>query len=133
MDDDWRCANRAGLQVVVRGNTITAVFGGVLGGKPRPAVVLQDDRFDGPITVLAIPFTSGIATASIVRPVINPDSGNGLEEPSCPMTDKMFPVRRKMIGKTIGRISDPDMERIEFALQLILGMAKTNKESAGRG
>jgi mRNA interferase MazF len=114
--------------VVKRGNTIIAVFGGVLGGKPRPAVIVQDDLFDGPVTVLAIPFTSGLKTASFVRPVIEPDDANGLDEPSCPMTDKVFPVRREMIGQVIGMLSDQDMQRIEFAMQAILGMVRRNDE-----
>ena len=108
--------------MATRGSTVTAVFGGVLGRKARPAVIVQDDRFSGPITILAIPFTSGLETASVVRPIIEPDDANGLEEPSCPMTDKLFPVRREMIGQVIGRLAEQDMQRIDFAMQIILGM-----------
>jgi mRNA interferase MazF len=112
--------------VVKRGNTVIAVFGGVLGGKPRPAVIFQDDRFNGPVTILAIPFTSGLETASVLRPVVEPDDTNGLDEPSCSMTDKLFPVRREMIGQIIGMLADQDMERIELAVQIILGMKRSD-------
>lgn len=112
--------------MVKRGNTVIAVFGGVLGAKPRPAVIVQDDVFEGPVTILAIPFTSGLATASVVRPVIEPDGSNGLDEPSCPMTDKLFPVRREMIGQVIGMLARQDMDQIELAMQIMLGMSRRN-------
>jgi mRNA interferase MazF len=110
--------------VVKRGHVVIAAFGGVLGNKPRPAVVVQDDKLSGPVTILAIPFTSGLETASVFRPVFEPDEANGLDGPSCLMTDKLFPVRRDMIGAVVGVLSGSDLERIELAMQIVLGMAR---------
>ena len=110
--------------MVKRGDVIVAAFGGGLGDKPRPAVVVQDDLFDGPMTVLAIPLTSDLASVSIIRPAFEPTPANGLSVRSCLMTDKLFPVRRSMIGERIGMLSDSDMSQVELAMQLMLGMVR---------
>ena len=110
--------------MVKRGDVIVAAFGGGLGNKPRPAIVVQDDLFDAPFTILAIPMTSDLETVSIIRPALEPTPANGLSRRSCLMTDKLFPVRRSLIGGQVGTLSESDMSQVERAMQLILGMVR---------
>ena len=46
---------------------IWSVAGGVYASKPRPAVILQDDRFDGTDSVTVCPLTSIDVPAPLLR------------------------------------------------------------------
>jgi mRNA interferase MazF len=107
--------------VVKRGQVIVGVFGGGLGNKPRPAVVVQNDWFETPVSILALPLTSEIETGSIIRPLLQPSDRNGLIDPSVAMADKLCPLRKESIGEVIGTLSVSELETIEIAMQLVLG------------
>lgn len=106
-----------------RGDVVTVATGGGFGGKPRPALVLQSDRFDTLTTVVVALLTTELHDASPVRPRIQPTSGNGLREPSDLMIDILVTARRTDIGKVIGRLSPAEMARAEPALLVFLGVA----------
>jgi mRNA interferase MazF len=48
---------------VKRGEIWTVSGGRTYAGKPRPAVILQDDRFDATDSITLCPFTTGLADA----------------------------------------------------------------------
>lgn len=99
-------------------------------GKPRPAVIVQDDHFDTDSVTLC-PFTSDPTDAPLFRLLIEPDPGNGLETPSRVMVDKVTTVRRSKIGGQIGTLGDADILRLNRALVVFLGIAaSTQPESA---
>jgi mRNA interferase MazF len=108
--------------VVNRGSVVVAAIGGSIGNKPRPGLIFQNDYWLGTKTLLVIPFTSDLDIETVVRPIFEPSSTNGLRERSALMTDKMTPVRRTDIGEVVGRLTDDDMAQAEEAIQIVLGM-----------
>jgi mRNA interferase MazF len=108
---------------VRRGEIWTAAGGGGYAGKPRPVVILQDDRFDatGSLTVCA--FTTDPTEAPLIRLVVEPDETNGLHERSSLMVDKVTTVPRSRLGERVGRLTDEDMIRLGRAVFVFLGLA----------
>ena len=92
-------------------------------GKPRPAVVLQDDRFDATESVTICPLTTDSTDAPLFRLPIEPTERNGLRSPSQLMVDKMTTVSKTRVGRQIGRLSDQDMTRLNRSVVVFLGLA----------
>jgi mRNA interferase MazF len=93
-------------------------------GKPRPALVIQSDLFNGTHGSVSIaPVTSTIVDAPLFRLTVDPTKSNGLLSVSQIMIDKVTPVRRDKIGKTVGRLDDPTMMRVSRAIALWFGLA----------
>lgn len=92
-------------------------------GKPRPAVILQDDRFDATRSITICVFTTDPTEAPLFRLPIVPDEANGLNEPSRLMADKITTVSKDHLGARIGRLGDADMGRLERAVMVFLGLA----------
>lgn len=105
-----------------RGDVVTVATGGGFGGKPRPALVIQSDRFVLTTIVLAL-LTSDLADTPMTRPLFSPNATNGLREPSNLMIDILVTARLSDVGKVIGRFSGSDMARAERALLVFLGLA----------
>lgn len=86
-----------------RGLIVTFATSGVYLGKPRPAVVVQANRWlQGHPSVTLCPLTSTLLEAALVRIPVNPTSSNGLPKPSQLMTDKLFTVPTAAIGAVMG-------------------------------
>lgn len=84
---------------------IWTVSGGAdYAGKPRPAVIIQDDHFDTD-SVTICPFTTDPTDAPLIRLVIEPNQGNGLDTPSRIMVDKVTTVRRAKLGRSYVEVS----------------------------
>ncbi len=113
----------------MRRGEIWSVAGGPdYAGKPRPALILQDDRFDASDSVTICPFTTAPADAPLFRVVVEPSQGNGLKAPSRLMADKLMTVPRTRIGSLIGRLGDEDMVRLSRAVLVFLGLAGTQPD-----
>jgi mRNA interferase MazF len=108
---------------VRRGEIWTAAGGPGYAGKPRPVVILQDDRFDVTVSVTVCPFTTNPTDAPLFRLPIEPDEVNGLHEPSRLMVDKLLTFPRSKLGQRLGRLSDEDMIRMGRAVIVFLGLA----------
>ena len=93
-------------------------------GKPRPAVIVQDDQFATPIDVLMCPFTTTLLDAPLYRLPIGVTPHNGLKADSQLMVDKIGPGRRDKIDKIVGRLTDEDMEQLTEAMAIILGVGR---------
>ena len=93
------------------------------GGKPRLAVVLQDDRFDRTSSVTICAFTSDPTEAPLFRILIEPSERNGLRAESRLMADKITTVPKERIGKRIGRLDDEDVIRLNRAVVVFMGLA----------
>jgi mRNA interferase MazF len=91
-------------------------------GKPRPAVIIQDDRFDTD-SVTICPFTTDRTEAPIFRLDITPSGGNGLRDTSRLMVDKITTVRRSKLGEQLGVLDDADLVRLNRAMVVFLGIA----------
>jgi mRNA interferase MazF len=101
----------------------TVAGGGDYTGKPRPVVILQDDRFDASDSVTVCAFTTDPTDAPLFRVLIEPDELNGLDARSRLMADKVTTVRRSRLGERIGRLKDEDVVRLNRALLVFLGLA----------
>ena len=106
-----------------RGEIWTVAGGKDYAGKPRPAVILQDDRFDrtGSVTICA--FTTDPTDAPLFRLVVEPSESNGLRALCRLMVDKITTVPKSRIGARVGRLADEDMLRLNRAALVFLGIA----------
>ena len=91
-------------------------------GKPRPAVIIQDDRFHTD-SVTICPFTTDPTEAPLFRLDITPSQGNGLHATSRLMVDKITTVRRSRLGEQLGILDDADLIRLNRAIVVFLGIA----------
>lgn len=107
-----------------RGDVVLIVAPGEL-GKPRPAIVVQTDALgDETTTLLVCPLASDLTERLPVRPLIDPQAGNGLRIRSQVMTDKIVALRRDRIRTVVGSLEPDATERIDRALMVVLGLAR---------
>lgn len=92
-------------------------------GKPRPAVIVQDDRFDRTDSITICAFTSDPTDAPLLRLTVEPTKENGLRAPCRLMVDKVTTIPRAKIGARVGQLSDEDVLRLNRALVVFLGIA----------
>jgi len=107
----------------VRRGEIWTVSGAGYAGKPRPAVILQDDRFDATTSLTVCVFTSDETEAPLFRLVVEPTERNGLRATSRLMADKMTTVPKARLGERIGVLESEHMVRLERAVIVFLGLA----------
>jgi mRNA interferase MazF len=108
---------------VKRGEIWTVAGGKDYAGKPRPAVILQDDRFDMTDSITVCAFTTDPTDAPLFRLPIEPDDANGLRAVCRLMVDKITTVPKVKIGVRVGRVADEDMVRLNRAILVFLGVA----------
>lgn len=107
-----------------RGDIYTAATGGGYGGKPRPVLIIQGDAFPTAKRLVAL-IGSPIEGAAPVRVPIDPDPTNNLRSASEVMVDVVQTVRAHHFGDHVGRLRDEDMRRVDVALLLVLGFARS--------
>ena len=91
-------------------------------GKPRPAVIIQDDLFEATVSVTICALTTDPTNAPILRVPVTPDQENGLSRQSRVMIDKVTTVPRARVGTRIGRLSGDDLTRVDRAILVFLGL-----------
>ncbi|MCI0625206.1 MAG: type II toxin-antitoxin system PemK/MazF family toxin [Acidobacteria bacterium] len=106
-----------------RGEIWTVAVGKDYAGKPRPAVVLQEDRFDTTHSVTICAFTTDPTDAPLFRLLIQPSGSNGLRASCRLMVDKITTVPKSKIGAYVGRLEAEDMVRFNRAVLVFLGIA----------
>lgn len=106
-----------------RGEIWTAAAGSGYVGKPRPVVIVQDDRFEATASVTVCAFTTDPTPAPLLRLLVEPDDENGLDQPSSLMVDKLTTVPRRKLGARVGDLGADDLTRFERALVVFLGLA----------
>lgn len=106
-----------------RGDLVTVALQGDF-GKPRPALVIQSDRFETSATVTVLLVSSTLVDAPLFRVSVEPSVENGLRAASQIMVDKAMTVRRERVGPIIGRIDDDVMLAVERSLALWFGLAR---------
>jgi mRNA interferase MazF len=103
-----------------RGDIVT-VAGGVDASKPRPALVVQDDRFDATDSVTVCPFTTTEVDAPLLRVPVLASEANGLGHASYLMVDKITTVRRSNANTALGRLEATTLVEFERRLLVFLG------------
>jgi len=110
-----------------RGEIWTVSGGKNDAGKPRPTVILQDDRFDATASITICAFTTDPTEAPLFRLPIVPTEGNGLRAPCRLMVDTITTVPKTKIGsrvgRLVGRLDDEDVVRLNRAILVFLGLA----------
>lgn len=99
------------------------VAGGVYASKPRPALVLQDDRYSGTDSLTVLPLTTTPVDAPLLRIAVPATTVTGISRASYVMVDKVTTVRRSSVSERIGRIPATAMVQVERALVAFLGLA----------
>jgi mRNA interferase MazF len=105
-----------------RGDVVAVAIPGDF-GKPRPALIIQSDQFDGTASVTVLLVSSTLVDAPLIRLTVQPTELNGLRSPSQIMIDKAMTVRREKLGRPIGRIEDETMISVNRSLALFFGIA----------
>ena len=107
-----------------RGLIVTVAATGAYSGKPRPAVVVQANRWlQGHPSVTLCPLTSTLLDAPLVRIPVAPNPRNGLKKASQLMADKLFTLPISSIGAAVG-VLDPDrLQALDLALRSWLNLA----------
>ncbi len=106
-----------------RGEIWTVSGGKDYAGKPRPAVILQDDRFDATSSITICAFTSDPTEALLFRLPVAPSERNGLRVSCRLMVDKITTVPKAKVGTHLGRLDEEDMLRLNRAVVVFLGLA----------
>ena len=110
------------MDTVTRGDLVTVAVAGDF-GKPRPALVVQSDRFGSTATVTVLLVSSTLVEAPLVRLTVEPSAENGLLKRSQVMVDKAMTVKRDKLGERLGRLEDDILTVVNRALALFLGFA----------
>ena len=106
-----------------RGEIYTAAARGPYTGKPRPVLIVQDDRFDATASITVCPFTTSPVEAPLLRLPIDPSEANGLDQPSQIMVDKVTTVPRSSLGDRLGKLRDDEFVALNRSLLVFLGLA----------
>jgi mRNA interferase MazF len=110
-----------------RGEIWTVAGGPAYAGKPRPAVVIQDDHFDATRSVTICAFTTDPTEAPLFRVPVEPTDENGLGATSRLMVDKITTVPKDKLAALLGRLADEDILRLNQAIVVFLGLAGSSR------
>ena len=105
-----------------RGELWTASAGRGYAGRPRPVLIIQDDRFDATDSITFCPLTTTVADIPLLRIPLQPNLTNGLSAPSSIMIDKITTANRSKLGQRIGKVSTTELLQLERGLLVYLGM-----------
>ncbi len=108
-----------------RGEIWTVAGGPDYMGKPRPVVIVQDNDFDSTPSITICAFTSDPTEAPLFRIRVEQNERNGLRLASSLMADKLTTVPKERLGSRIGRLDDEDVVRLNQAMLVFLGLARS--------
>jgi len=109
---------------VKRGEVWTVSGGAPYAGKPRPVVIVQEDRFVATSSITLCAFTTDPTDAPLLRMLIERTDRNGLSSASRLMIDKITTVPKARLVERIGKLNDEDVVRLNRALTVFLGLAR---------
>jgi len=108
---------------MIRGEIWTVSGGTNYAGKPRPAVIIQDDHFDATSSITICAVTTDPTDAPLFRLAVEPTERNGLRASCRLMVDKITTVSKAKLGSRIGRLDEEDLLRLNRAILVFLGLA----------
>ena len=114
---------QTGVIGLKRGEIWTAAAGQEYGGKPRPVVILQADRFDSTDSITICGLTTTGIDSPLFRITIKATKVNNLTAESYVMVDKINTMPRRKLGYRIGRLADLEIAAIGRAAATFLGLA----------
>ena len=108
-----------------RGEIWTVAGGAAHAGKPRPAVIVQDNRFDANDSIVVCPLTTDPTSAPMFRLPIPANRRTGLRAPCRLMVDKLTAVARKRLGTLVGTLNPDELKGLNRAIFVFLGLSET--------
>lgn len=108
-----------------RGEIWTVAGGAAYGDKPRPAVIVQEYRFDANDSIVVCPLTTDPTQAPIFRLSVQASAQSGLRAPCRIMVDKLTAVPRKRLGRLVGSLTSGEVKALNRAMFVFLGLAGT--------
>jgi len=111
-----------------RGEIWTVAGGAAYVGKPRPAVIVQDGRFDANDSIVVCPLTTDPTPAPIFRLSVPPSTQSGLRTACRVMVDKLTAVPRRRLGRPVGSLTAKEMRALNRAIFVFLGLSETESE-----
>jgi mRNA interferase MazF len=111
-----------------RGEIWTVAGGKDYAGKPRPAVVMQDNNFDATNSITICAFTTDETDAPLFRLLVEATARNGLSGACRLMVDKITTVPKSKMGTLIGHLDEQDVLRLNQAVLVFLGLAASPKK-----
>ncbi len=91
-------------------------------GKPRPAVIVPSELFDALDSITICPLTSVAMDTPVSRLRIDPSPEVGLDRVFWLAVDKITTIRRAHIGGSLGSLQPTDIQRLNGALAVFLGL-----------
>jgi len=92
-------------------------------GKPRPAVVIQNDRLDEMVDSVTVCFlTTNLIEGRRFRIDVQPKADNGLRERSQVQIDKIMTFPREKVRGPVGRLTSEELRKIDRGLLLLLDL-----------
>jgi mRNA interferase MazF len=108
---------------VKRGDLVVVTARGSYTGKPRPALIVQDDLFNETHASLTVcPVTSELVDAPLFRVALPHGPRTGLVATSHVMVDKIVSVPRPSISRVIGRCTATELDAVDDALRRWLAL-----------
>lgn len=107
---------------MTRGDVVIVVMKGDY-GKPRPALIVQADRYRGHSSITVALMTSTLTEIDDVRLTIEPSAENGLQMTSQVQLDRLQSVPSSRLRDVIGRLAPAHMAAVDRGLALFLGIA----------
>ena len=105
-----------------RGEIWTVAGGPAYVGKPRPAVILQNEFHPCIKSITICMLTTDTDEIPITRPPENPDRGNGIRSPSRLMADKITTLPEAKMGHKVENLSEEDMAELNRSVAVFLGL-----------
>jgi mRNA interferase MazF len=96
-------------------------------GKPRPVVIVQEDRFDATDSITICAFTTDKTDAPLFRIEIMASEANGLNHSCRLMVDKITTVRKTKLGSRLGCLDAESLVKLNKAIFVFLGLAGSSK------
>lgn len=113
-----------------RGEIWTVAGGAAYTGKPRPAVIIQDNRFDANDSIVVCPLTTDATSAPLFRLPIPSNARTGLRVSCRLMVDKVTAVQRRRLRARVGTLSANELKGLNRAIFVFLGLSATEAPDA---
>ena len=90
----------------------------------RPAVAVQADRIDPPLTtVIVVPFTAKLSALSQPHTFrVDPSPANGLDQPSVLLVSQLRTVDRRRIVHKLGTLEQHYLHRLDLEMRRLLDL-----------
>jgi mRNA interferase MazF len=108
-----------------RGDIVIIAQKGAYEGKPRPAIIIQNEQLidtHPSILVCLVTGSDEAASGAFYRIPVEPTSANGLKKASIIQADRIVTVRIANLGQVIGRLDEATTGRLNTALALFQGL-----------